>query len=153
MIGHGRLYNSWWGAKLRCKHVMLLSPLKIWHAHSCSSDQPPSHCSIGVCPLPALSLSVCSWIASRKSATENPYTVRRTNCVRGKIIKTWVLVLKEYRSSPPSSTCNLPSSAKLVHTRRALSNTITNSRQEPVLGQACNSPDPHKQFIFLWWGV
>jgi len=33
--------------------------------------------------------------------------------------------------------------AKLVHTRRALSSTVINSHQEPVSGQACNSPDPH----------
>jgi len=33
--------------------------------------------------------------------------------------------------------------AKLVHTRRALSSTIINSHQEPVLGQACNPLDPH----------
>jgi hypothetical protein len=34
--------------------------------------------------------------------------------------------------------------AKLVHyTRRALSNTVINSHQEPVSGQACNPLDPH----------
>jgi hypothetical protein len=33
--------------------------------------------------------------------------------------------------------------AKLVHTRRALSDTIINSHQETVSGQACNPPDPH----------
>ena len=38
--------------------------------------------------------------------------------------------------------------AKLVHTRRALSSTIINSHQEPVSGQACNPPDPHR-FILL----
>ena len=32
--------------------------------------------------------------------------------------------------------------AKLFHTRRALSSTVINSRQETVSGQACN-PDPH----------
>jgi hypothetical protein len=33
--------------------------------------------------------------------------------------------------------------AKLVHTRHALSSTITNPHQEPVSGQACNLPNPH----------
>jgi hypothetical protein len=33
--------------------------------------------------------------------------------------------------------------AKLVHTRRALSSTVIICHQEPVLGQACNPPDPH----------
>jgi len=33
--------------------------------------------------------------------------------------------------------------AKLVHTRRALSSSITNYHQEPVSGQACNPLDPH----------
>jgi hypothetical protein len=32
---------------------------------------------------------------------------------------------------------------KLVHTRRALSSTITNSHQKPVSEKACNPPDPH----------
>jgi len=40
--------------------------------------------------------------------------------------------------------------AILIHIRRALSSTITNSHQEPVSGQACNPPDP--QFIFLSFG-
>ena len=31
----------------------------------------------------------------------------------------------------------------LVHTRRALSSTVINSHQEPVLSQACNPLDPH----------
>jgi hypothetical protein len=38
--------------------------------------------------------------------------------------------------------------AKPVHTRRALSSTITNSHQEPVPGQACNPPDSHLSFSF-----
>jgi len=33
--------------------------------------------------------------------------------------------------------------AILVHSRRALSSTITISNQEPIPGQACNAPDPH----------
>ena len=33
--------------------------------------------------------------------------------------------------------------AKLVHTKRALSSTVVDSHQEPVLGQACNPPDLH----------
>ena len=33
--------------------------------------------------------------------------------------------------------------AKLVHTKRALSNIIINSHQEPVSGQACSPLDPH----------
>jgi len=42
--------------------------------------------------------------------------------------------------------------AKLVHTRRALSSTIINSHQEPLLGQACNPLDPHWFFLsFLRW--
>ena len=40
--------------------------------------------------------------------------------------------------------------AKLVHTRRALSSTVINSHQEPVSGQACNPPDPHWFFPFLF---
>ena len=43
-------------------------------------------------------------------------------------------------------------SAKLVHTRRALSSTIINSHQEPVSGQACNPLDPHWFLLsFLQW--
>jgi hypothetical protein len=34
-------------------------------------------------------------------------------------------------------------SAKLVHSRRALSRTINKSHQETVSGQVCNPPDPH----------
>jgi len=42
--------------------------------------------------------------------------------------------------------------AKLVHTRRALSSTVINSHQEPVSGQACNLPDPHRCFLsFSRW--
>jgi hypothetical protein len=42
--------------------------------------------------------------------------------------------------------------AKLVHTRRALSNTVINSHQEPVSGQACNPSDPHLFFLsFSRW--
>jgi hypothetical protein len=33
--------------------------------------------------------------------------------------------------------------AKLVHTRLALSDTIIDSHQETVSGQACCPPDPH----------
>jgi hypothetical protein len=33
--------------------------------------------------------------------------------------------------------------AKLVLTRRVLSNTIINSHQERISVQACNPPDPH----------
>jgi len=47
--------------------------------------------------------------------------------------------------------------AKLVHTRRALSDTIINSHQETVSGQACNPPDPHWPSSFgggvLWYLV
>jgi len=39
--------------------------------------------------------------------------------------------------------------ANLVHTRRALSNAVINSHQEPVSGQACNPLDPH-WFPFLF---
>jgi hypothetical protein len=51
-----------------------------------------------------------------------------------------------------SATCKLASklhvhsvnfAAKLVHTRRALSSIVINSHQEPVSGQARNTPDPH----------
>jgi len=35
------------------------------------------------------------------------------------------------------------SAAKLVHTRHALSSTITNAHQEPISGQACNPLDPN----------
>jgi len=42
--------------------------------------------------------------------------------------------------------------AKLVHTRRALSSTVINFHQEPVSGQACNPPDPHWLFLsFSRW--
>jgi hypothetical protein len=34
-------------------------------------------------------------------------------------------------------------SAKLFRTRRALSIAVSNSRHEPVSGQACNALDPH----------
>jgi hypothetical protein len=41
--------------------------------------------------------------------------------------------------------------AKLVHTRRALSSTVNiDSHQVPVSGQACNPPDPHCFFPFLF---
>jgi len=44
------------------------------------------------------------------------------------------------------------SAAKLVHTRRALSNTVINSHQEPVSGQACSPPHPHWFFLsFSRW--
>jgi len=33
--------------------------------------------------------------------------------------------------------------AKLVHSRCALLNTVINSHQKPVSGQACNPLDPH----------
>jgi hypothetical protein len=33
--------------------------------------------------------------------------------------------------------------ARLVHTSCAVSNTVINSHQEPVSGQACNPLDPH----------
>jgi len=42
--------------------------------------------------------------------------------------------------------------AKLVHTRRALSNTVFDSHQEPVSGQACKPLDPHWLFLsFSRW--
>jgi hypothetical protein len=41
--------------------------------------------------------------------------------------------------------------AKLVHTRCALSSTIINTHQEPISGQACNPPDPYWFFLIFWW--
>ena len=42
--------------------------------------------------------------------------------------------------------------AKLVHTGRALSNTVIDSHQEPVSGQACNPLDPHWFYLsFSQW--
>jgi len=47
------------------------------------------------------------------------------------------------------SLCSTKKVPTRVHTRRALPSTVTNSHQEPVPGQACNPPDPHR-YLFLF---
>jgi hypothetical protein len=48
----------------------------------------------------------------------------------------------------PAILCKKVLGVKICHTRCALSNTITNSHQETVSGQACNPPGPHMSFSF-----
>jgi hypothetical protein len=42
--------------------------------------------------------------------------------------------------------------AKLVHTRRALFNTIISSHEETISGPACNPPDPHQSISSSFGG-
>jgi hypothetical protein len=57
-----------------------------------------------------------------------------------KLLRSWVLILKELSNLPLSFMFNL--STELVHTRRILFSPIINSHQKTVSGQACNPPDP-----------
>jgi len=66
--------------------------------------------------------------------------------------KNWVSILKELESLHPSSMCTLWT-LLLVLTRRVLTSTIINSRQEPVSSRdAYIPPYPHWFFhLFLRW--
>jgi len=65
------------------------------------------------------------------------------------LLRSWILTLKELRFSLPSFihilSTTLPTLS--IHTRRVLPSSITSSHQEPVLGRACNPPDPHDLFL------
>jgi hypothetical protein len=63
------------------------------------------------------------------------------------------LTLKELRYLLPLHLHSVNHAAILVHARRVLSSAIIKSCQEPVLGQACNTPDPHWSFYSFGGGV
>ena len=61
-------------------------------------------------------------------------TTTRWSLLRG----CWVLILRIKKLAPKLHVHSVNCAVKLVHTRRALSNTIYNSHQELVSGQACS---------------